>query len=204
MGNLRDRLKENAEKSEEIEDRNRSKRTGSASIETALQSAHEELKSKVESFAKDGLASIESGMASFRESALQSIERNNATLQGEMDKSLKQAGAWSRWGLVLWSKTGAVLMVWAALLVILTGWTMYVRSELPTRRAELAELKEQCAKYENERETLALIRDSGIVIANSLEGGALLQVSAKAKLRPSPNGKAQWLVVPETKKDAAR
>lgn len=204
MGNLQDRLRENAEKNEEIEERNRSKRTGSASIETALQSVHEELRSKVESFGKDGLVSIESGMASFRESALQSIERNNATLRDEMEASLKQAGAWSRRGLVLWSKTGAALMVWAAVLVILTGWTLYLWSELPTLRSEVQSLTAAREAFEKEREILTHLMAVGIVMMPSKDGNTVFQVDERARLQPIPGGKAQRLLVPKTKKDAAR
>ena len=195
MGKLSERLKETAKENAKIEARNRSKRTAAASTGPEHPSAHDEPRSKVGSFAKAALASIKSGMATPRGTS------TDATLRAEKEK---RAEVWNRRGLVLWSGTWVLLSGWAVILALLAGWTLSLLRELPVLRGEVQSLTEAREAFEKERETLEHLVSVGIVLMPSKNGNAVFQVDAKAKLRPAPSGKAQWLLVPETKKDAAR
>lgn len=138
MANLSDRLKQFQETSKSEHE----------AIERMLQSAFDELRSKLTALQQGAQSTIESDTRKFLEDVSRSLDASRTAFERQAHRQAAEARTWSDRVMVVWSSTGLAMIVWLLLLIGGTVWSVYLSRAIPQLRGEVQSYEEEKATYE--------------------------------------------------------
>jgi hypothetical protein len=180
MANLSDRLKqfEQTTKSEQ------------EATERMLQDAFDELKSKLTGLQGGAMISIETSTQKFLVDVDASLKKSRETLKDAAMRNAIEAQSWSQRGMLLWAKSGGVLIAWLVVLIVMSAWSAYLWSETPKLQDRYNELKHA---YQKESLQLDMLLKHHMAMIEDPAGSLWVQVDPKNKPQRREDG-TLWLL----------
>jgi hypothetical protein len=101
-----------------------------------------------------------------------------------------EAESWGKSGMLLWAKSGGVLIGWALVVIVMTAWSAYLWNEAPKIKDRYDALTQA---YQDEASQLELIKKHHVSMIEDAAGAVWIRVDPRVKPQRREDGML-WLM----------